>query len=155
MSFGGSRFGGTRGVSKGAGFRGGFHGRGRRAVSGGGDDDSLAGSDDEHVVLNAQRVRLHVERKLFDCGSSIVNVLPQSELDLMYGLSDILILALRRAWSAVRWTHPAFTTSPRCHAATRTCFCHPVSHTCNHAACSPNYSCITPCACPRIRAAPA
>jgi hypothetical protein len=120
------------------------------AVSGGGDDDSLAGSDDDHVVLNAQRVRLHVERKLFDCGSSIVNVLPQSDFNFGHvhvlcgcGWSDSLTLAPRRAWSAVRWTRPASTTSPRCHAATRPCFCRPVSHTCKHAACSRNYSSIS------------
>ena len=79
MSFGvrgGGGFAGSRG-----GFRGGFRGRGRGGFNsgGGGDDDgsSVAGSEDRQAY-DGRRVRQHVERKHFDCGSSIIQAFAPS-----------------------------------------------------------------------------
>lgn len=82
MSFssrgGGGFAGGGRG---GGGFRGNFRGRGRGGFNsggGGGDDDSssVAGGDERQALYDGRRVRQHVERKHFDCGSSIIKVGP-------------------------------------------------------------------------------
>ena len=80
MSFGfrgGGGYGGGRG-----GFGGGFRGgRGRGGYSGGGagdDDSSVVGSDDKQQQYDGRRVRQHVERKYFDCGSAIIKALPFS-----------------------------------------------------------------------------
>jgi hypothetical protein len=107
MSFRGGGYGGGRG---GAGFRGGARVRGRggfQGIGGGGggdDDSSVVGSDDRQY--DGRRVRQHVERKHFDCGSSIVKARLLHPHTTLFFLAPPLSPCTPRASKVAGWSSP-------------------------------------------------
>jgi len=95
-------------------------GGGFNSGGGGGDDDSssVAGGDERQALYDGRRVRQHVERKHFDCGSSIIKVGPLPRIPRLF-LSP-LPQSIESRGLEQPGLYKQARTSPRCRAPTRT-----------------------------------